>query len=428
MKKLARLVVRGFYSVETVIVVDMLIRNPCMKEDDLVELLKFERKQLRAIIATLKNDKFIRVKLKMETGLDGKATRQNYYYINYKIFVNVVKYKLDHMRRKIELEERDSTSRSSFKCPACLKTFTDLEVNELFDVASGEFRCTFCNATVDEDESAAPKQDSRLVQAKFNDQTEPLYNLLQEIEGVVLAPELLEPEPTDLTDVKRAAMPCKGNRNAIGGDHPGSSNTGWSGDATRSRHFGGAEQDVSISFGDDNANEAAAAIAQAKKERPVWMVESTVETVPNAIIDDVLDDASSSAFPSIISIPEDPTPPKFPPPSRNHQDDIMAVLLAHEKNALSTTTQTPFIPGGVENDGFGMDAETNYATVDDVDLGAGVDEDDEDDDDDDVPMVTVGDQRILLHEVTGEIVARMTPSEKDAYIKLGQEVYSNIYD
>ena len=56
-----------------------------MKEDDICELLKFERKMLRARIDTLKNDKFIQTKMKMETGLDGKAQRQNYYYINYKV-------------------------------------------------------------------------------------------------------------------------------------------------------------------------------------------------------------------------------------------------------------------------------------------------------------------------------------------------------
>jgi len=29
----------------------------------------------------------------------------------------------------METEERDATSRASFKCPSCLKTFTDLEVS-----------------------------------------------------------------------------------------------------------------------------------------------------------------------------------------------------------------------------------------------------------------------------------------------------------
>ena len=35
----------------------------------------------------------------------------NCYFINYKIFVNIVKYKLDMMRKKMEVEERDATSR-----------------------------------------------------------------------------------------------------------------------------------------------------------------------------------------------------------------------------------------------------------------------------------------------------------------------------
>ena len=40
-----------------------------------------------------------------ETG-DTKNFLSHYYYINYKVFVNVVKYKLDRMREKIQAEER----------------------------------------------------------------------------------------------------------------------------------------------------------------------------------------------------------------------------------------------------------------------------------------------------------------------------------
>jgi transcription initiation factor TFIIE subunit alpha len=61
-----------------------------MKEDDICELLKFERKMLRARISTLRNDKFIQVRLKMETGLDGKAQKVNYYFINYKVRANII--------------------------------------------------------------------------------------------------------------------------------------------------------------------------------------------------------------------------------------------------------------------------------------------------------------------------------------------------
>lgn len=76
---------------------------PGMKEDDICELLKFERKMLRARISTLRNDKFIQVRLKMETGSDGKAQKVNYYFINYKVSqTNAILFNLtENMERMI---------------------------------------------------------------------------------------------------------------------------------------------------------------------------------------------------------------------------------------------------------------------------------------------------------------------------------------
>lgn len=56
----------------------------------------------------------------------------------FRVLVNVVKYKLDHMRRRIETDERDSTNRASFRCPCCFSTFTDLEANQLFNPMTGK--------------------------------------------------------------------------------------------------------------------------------------------------------------------------------------------------------------------------------------------------------------------------------------------------
>jgi transcription initiation factor TFIIE subunit alpha len=36
LKQLARLVVRGFYTIEDALIVDMLVRNPCMKVNKLI--------------------------------------------------------------------------------------------------------------------------------------------------------------------------------------------------------------------------------------------------------------------------------------------------------------------------------------------------------------------------------------------------------
>lgn len=206
LKTLVRLVARGFYTTEDVLIIDMLVRNPCMKEDDIAELLHFEKKQLRARISMLRNDKFIQIRLRMETGVDGKAQKVNYYFINYKTFVNVIKYKLDIMRKRMLTEERDITNRSSFKCTNCTKTFTDLEADQLYNIITQEFRCTYCNNIVEEDDSAVPKKDTRLMLARFNEQLEPLYNLLREIESIKLTPELLEPEPIDINIIRGFVM------------------------------------------------------------------------------------------------------------------------------------------------------------------------------------------------------------------------------
>lgn len=51
-----------------------------------------------------------------------------------------------------------------------------------------------------------------------------------------------------------------------------------------------------------------------------------------------------------------------------------------------------------------------------------------DDEDDTAPMVTIGDRRLPYHEVTDEMVAMMTPAEKEEYIRIGQEMYENYYE
>ena len=113
LKRLVRFIVRGFYEIEHSLVIDLLVIHPCVREEDLLMLLKIEQKQLRTAINKLKDDKFIKVRMRMETTDDGRTNKHNYYFINYSTFVNVVKYKLDHIRRKIETEERNMTSRAS---------------------------------------------------------------------------------------------------------------------------------------------------------------------------------------------------------------------------------------------------------------------------------------------------------------------------
>lgn len=391
LKQLARLVVRGFYSIEDALIVDMLVRNPCMKEDDICELLKFERKMLRARIATLKNDKFIQVRLRMETGADGKAQKVNYYFINYKSFVNVVKYKLDLMRKRLETEERDATSRASFKCPGCLKTFTDLEADQLFDYVTSEFRCTYCREIVEEDQSALPKKDSRLLLAKFNEQLEPLYVLLREVEGIKLAPEVLEPEPVDISTIR--GLDRKTHTNP---------SENWSGEATRNSGFMVEETRVDITIGDENSS----ATQNRRKEQPIWMTESTV------LNDSHLDSAKATEL--ISDAPAETG-------NSGRSDDIMSVLLAHEKRA---TNHTASAVRNLPNDSDSSSDEMADVKNDEVDQVETMDSEEEDDAS--VPTVNVGNKTYSITEINDQIISEMTQAEKEVYVQVFQDYYSHM--
>lgn len=285
-----------------------------MKEDDISELLRFEKKQLRARITVLKNDKFLQSGLKMETGPDNKAARVTYYFINYKTFVNVVKYKLDWMRKKMETSERDATNRSSFKCVSCEKKFTDLEVDQIWDPISMEFRCTFCGSLTEEDESALPQKDSRLLLAKFNDQLQPLYELLRAVEDIKLAPECLKPEPIDIDTIRGTNKQL--NRTANGNEQ-------WSGEATRNQGFVVEETRVDVTIGDANPSEKAKT-----KDRPIWMTESTIVNNENSNDASDLQKAAQAAAVASSTAAR----------GRKENEDTMSILLQHEKQPNKSET------------------------------------------------------------------------------------------
>ncbi|CAO2631985.1 General transcription factor IIE subunit 1 [Lemmus lemmus] len=379
LKRLAKYVIRGFYGIEHVLALDILIRNPCVKEEDMLELLKFDRKQLRSVLNNLKGDKFIKCRMRVETAADGKTTRHNYYFINYRTLVNVVKYKLDHMRRRIETDERNSTNRASFKCPVCCSTFTDLEANQLFDPMTGTFRCTFCHTEVEEDESAMPKKDARTLLARFNEQIEPIYALLRETEDVNLAYEILEPEPTEIPALKQSK---------------------------------------------DRAATAAGAAGQAGgHHREAWTSKgpSYEDLYTRGIDVDTFQEREEAH-----AGPDD-------------NEEVMRALLIHEKKTSSATASSVGASAPVTAaNGSDSESETSESDDDSPPRPAAVaphhrDEDEEDDEFEEVaddPIVMVAGCPFSYSEVSQrpELVAQMTPEEKEAYIAMGQRMFEDLFE
>uniref|UniRef100_A0AAV2K195 General transcription factor IIE subunit 1 n=1 Tax=Knipowitschia caucasica TaxID=637954 RepID=A0AAV2K195_KNICA len=426
LKRLAKQVVRGFYGVEHGLALDVLIRNPCVREEDMLELLKFDRKQLRSVLNTLKADKFVKCRMRVETAPDGKTTRHNYYFINYRVLVNVVKYKLDHMRRRIETDERDSTNRASFRCPCCFSTFTDLEANQLFDPMSDTFRCTFCQTEVEEDASVCP--DARTPVARFNEQIEPIYALLRETEDINLSHDLLEPEPTEIPALKQS------RERAAAAGNAGPHREAWASKGSSYADLYSQNVEISMDKPDEQrqANEG-----KAPKERPIWLTQSTVQ--------------GADAEPDLIKSRAEAAPGSQDAAATeqtNENEEVMRALLIHEKRnvagaaSTATTTSAAAATRGLTSaTANASDSESDTSESDDdapkapkAPPAAPQHHMSEDDDDDfeevgEEHTVMVGGRPHSYSEVSQrpELVEQMSAQEKEAYIEMGQNLFQDMY-
>ncbi|NXQ72335.1 T2EA factor, partial [Quiscalus mexicanus] len=413
LKRLAKCIVRGFYGVECSLALDVLIRYLCVKEEDLLQLLKYERKQLRSALNALRADKLLKLRVRVETGPNGKSTRHNYYYINYKVLVDVVKYKLDHVRRKIEAEERDSTTRSSFKCPSCSSTYTDLEVNQLFDAFTETFRCTYCNTEVEEDGSAFPKHDARTLLAKFNEQIEPLFVLLRQTEEIVLPYDLLEPQPTEIPELSESFDPKLGSSVLESCSRPEK----W---AHRSSAFGLAyTQNLTIDVQDSKQEKKRR--EKATEKQPIWLSQSTVEGAATATNNSVGKFRVNASEETEENVKETVT-----------DNEIIKTLLIHESKSSSSTDQAPIVKSklhGSHSDSSEFEEDAKHSRGARMKVAGSNFEQEEEQETLD-PILMVAGQPCSYGQVSEnpELVSLMTNEERDTYIKVGQEMFQSVFE
>ncbi|XP_065521326.1 general transcription factor IIE subunit 1-like isoform X2 [Lathamus discolor] len=409
LKRLAKHIVRGFYGAEHSLALDLLIRYPCIKEDDLLQLLKYEHKQLRAVLNTLKADKFVKLRMRVETGPNGKSTRHNYYYINYKVLVDVVKYKMDHIRRKIEADERDSTTRFSFKCPSCSSTYTDLEVNQIFDVFTETFHCTYCNTEVEEDASALLKRDTQTLLAKFNEQMEPVFVLLRETEDIVLPYELLEPQPTEIPELS-GSFDQKVDSSVLDSC---SQPEKW---ASRCSSYSSMYTQNLVVDVQDSEDKKKTREKPAKKQ-PIWMLQSTVE-------------GATRTTNSVVNASEETEESGKETVTDN---EILRTLLLHEPKWSSSTDKAPVVKSKPPKEGSDVsepEGGAKHSRAAGME-GAGSNFEQEDEEQETQgPILMVAGQPHSYSEVNEnpELVSLMTNEEREEYIKVGQEMFQSVFE
>lgn len=192
LKALIRFVMRTFYEVPKSLVIEYIYHNEQIKHQDLAERLCLDSKLVRSFIQEFKRDKFIIEGHRLESndGTTGRRNQDQYYYkIDTRAFVHVVKYRLINMQTFVEnLERQQIYKQSNYKCEQCNKEYTEFDVGRLYDATQNTLICLICEGNVHEDvetKETATNDGQIANMILFNEQMEPLYQILQKIDAIM---------------------------------------------------------------------------------------------------------------------------------------------------------------------------------------------------------------------------------------------------
>eukprot|EP00053_Salpingoeca_punica_P010127 m.91275 g.91275 ORF g.91275 m.91275 type:complete len:391 (-) comp15294_c0_seq2:302-1474(-) len=355
MQRLLRMVARGFYPASVAVALDIIIKERCVKENDLAALLQFDRKELVTTLATLHKDRLAKFReqadpneVQVQTDPNDRKPPQqyNYWFVDWKECFEAIRYRMMKMR----------------KCED-----------------------PYCAAELVKDDSGAKAavQNSRDKMAKLNSQLTPLDKLVLECKNVVLHESLRNPDISvkNLQSMKNAVT------NRPRREDP-------------NRRKAAQEQvvvlqpaKVEIEFADEEGGKNEA------RQRPKWLQTSTVEddharfggAVKAEIFAKEEEPTAFGSQPS-ISAAEDAV-------RRRQAEDLLLAASASRASGVNTAAAsaaaTPPAPAS---------AAANSEEEGDSDMESVEEE-----------MVMVGGQRVAVSEVTDEQKGRMTDAELDEF-------------
>eukprot|EP01135_Chromosphaera_perkinsii_P001726 Nk52_evm103s208 gene=Nk52_evmTU103s208 len=444
---LVKYVVRAFYPPEYHVITDILIKQNCLKEADVIHISKMDKKQVRTNLGTLRNDKLLKSEMRAEQkNLEEKRSYSYvYWYIDYKLFVNVTKYKLHFMQRKMEQLLKAEEDNQMFVCPRCGAQYSLVDVGTLLDPVDSSFRCRLCRTELQEYNNMVKVEDIQQRQGRLNEQISVILRLLKESESISLLDSYSNPK-------SRTALLHDGNRDSNSAAALAMRN--------RSKNYPGME------FGDDTGiridfDENAGGDVEDVKEQPEWMKQSTIVPGLNGIGEEQvgLEDAKGAgdgengvdgqecAGGSGADV-DDEVYQKllesyYEKQLKKEEEDKQQSEVGdigngegvsgggddEEDGALPSAKRAKLAgdgdvageatagDGGVVEEDFEEDDD-----FEDVDGGAGANGNDEEE-----PKVKVGDLMVSLSEVTDEHQQQMTEDEYQAYYEKLTEVYGDQY-
>ena len=116
-ERLIRIVARCFYEDTTIVVIDALIREKYIREEEMGPRLRLKEKDWRKVINKLEEELLVQ----SEKVLMEDMRQPSVYYIDYQMFVDIVRYRIYLMRQKVNSATSQEISEVKYKCPTCKK-------------------------------------------------------------------------------------------------------------------------------------------------------------------------------------------------------------------------------------------------------------------------------------------------------------------
>uniref|UniRef100_A0AC35TUC8 TFIIE domain-containing protein n=1 Tax=Rhabditophanes sp. KR3021 TaxID=114890 RepID=A0AC35TUC8_9BILA len=199
LKRLTLIIGKLFYDPQSFLALQFMVSRTIIQEEELRKAMRTDSKNLKVFLQHLKDDKVI--KEKFTTGEENNRAKKIYFYfINYRTLLNVTKYKLDHIRQKLEGKEKNDANKAMYKCTRCLTDFETMDIAKLINNATGSLICYICLAEVEIMDFEEKKDDNSSAKsmAHFNSQMSEIFEMILGLENITFDPSLLDPPIPDL--------------------------------------------------------------------------------------------------------------------------------------------------------------------------------------------------------------------------------------
>ncbi|KAI8991546.1 hypothetical protein BDF20DRAFT_812433 [Mycotypha africana] len=309
---------------------------------------------------------------------DQRLVPKTYYYLDYKEFVDVVKWKMFKMQTNVHENLKTQSDNRGYVCPQCEKQFDPFAVLSLFDPTDQAFHCDQCETSLEQNDNAETMKNSQQVLTKLREQSQPIITLLKQTDNIVI--------PSSY--IYKASMTGKHKHNKD--DY----------ELAIAQDTGAGQGDIIVDLQMDNEAARRAKMEEAEQKRqqnalPIWHQQSTISgtrLVPDASdkpddTEDIEDEDAGATFEDIA------------PEIDADTEDYYAKYYENLSNGEPTSTSA--------YDAYEIGNNDSIA-------GTGEDEE-EDFDEDDIPMVSVNGKMIPLNEVQEEDQRNMTTDEYKAY-------------